>query len=303
MILYIFTPTYNRATYLSQLYLSLCRQTNQQFIWLIIDDGSTDDTSQLIQGFIAEGRLDIQYIYQENGGKHTAYNTALDIMNGQGYHVCVDSDDYLFDTAVEEFHLAIVKLEREFLLIDYVGAVFPRTHGTRQVGWLPYGLDKIHIPDVLFVYRLSIETTILINNCYLKSFRFSTFSEEQFLSEETMYYYLSDVGHFYPINKEVCYTEYLDDGLTNHLFTLWQKNYKGTLYSLGERHNYISKHLSGVHKWRNIVKCQMNSQALKLTRHSFWALLKNEPYKCLLPFSYVWKWIRFKKVRMVEHDS
>lgn len=303
MILYIFTPTYNRATYLSQLYLSLCRQTNQQFIWLIIDDGSTDDTSQLIQGFIAEGRLDIQYVYQENGGKHTAYNTALDIMNGQGYHVCVDSDDYLFDTAVEEFHRGVKSLKTSRKKHKYIGTVYPKTFLTRKSNWLPSQVDFVYIPDFQFVYGLSIETAILIDNCYLKSFRFSTFYEEQFLSEETMYYYLADFGGFYPIKKEVYCAEYLPVGLTSNLFNLWQKNYKGTLYSLGERHNYISKHLSGVHKWRNIVKCQMNSQALKLTRHSFWALLKNEPYKCLLPFSYVWKWIRFKKVRMVEHDS
>ena len=64
----VFTPTYNRAYKLSDLYASLLRQTSKDFMWLVVDDGSTDDTRQLVQSYIDEGKISIRYIYRENGG-------------------------------------------------------------------------------------------------------------------------------------------------------------------------------------------------------------------------------------------
>ena len=72
----VFTPTYNRAHTLERLYRSLCTQTCQDFNWLVIDDGSTDGTATLIQRFLDEGLIPIRYIYKENGGLYTGYNTA-----------------------------------------------------------------------------------------------------------------------------------------------------------------------------------------------------------------------------------
>ena len=72
----IFTPTYNRAHTLKRTYESLCRQTCNDFEWLIIDDGSTDNTKGLVNTWIADNVLSIRYIYQENGGLYTGYNTA-----------------------------------------------------------------------------------------------------------------------------------------------------------------------------------------------------------------------------------
>lgn len=99
MILTIFTPTYNRAHTLGRTYRSLCEQTDGRFEWIVVDDGSTDGTRALVQGFIAEGRLDIRYIYKENGGLHTGYNTAYAAARGE-LVCCVDSDDFMPPTAV-----------------------------------------------------------------------------------------------------------------------------------------------------------------------------------------------------------
>ena len=65
----VFTPTYNRAHLLPQLYQSLLQQKTKDFEWLVVDDGSRDNTKELINSFMAEGRVNIRYIYQENGGK------------------------------------------------------------------------------------------------------------------------------------------------------------------------------------------------------------------------------------------
>lgn len=97
----VFTPTYNRAHTLRRVYESLCTQTVREgFEWLVIDDGSTDFTRQLIEGFISEKRIPIRYIYKENGGLHTGYNTAYANIDSE-LCVCIDSDDFMPDDAVE----------------------------------------------------------------------------------------------------------------------------------------------------------------------------------------------------------
>ena len=96
----VFTPTYNRAYILHQCYEALKRQTNKNFIWLIIDDGSTDNTYNLVKGWIEEGIIDIDYHKQENLGMHGAHNTAHKLLKTE---LCIgcDSDDYLMDDCIE----------------------------------------------------------------------------------------------------------------------------------------------------------------------------------------------------------
>ena len=96
----VFTPTYNRAHTLERLYRSLCAQTCQDFDWLVIDDGSTDGTAALIQSFIDEGQIPIRYIYKENGGLYTGYNTAYANIETE-LNVCIDSDDAMPENAIE----------------------------------------------------------------------------------------------------------------------------------------------------------------------------------------------------------
>lgn len=87
----IFTPTYNRKNTLILGYEALCRQTKKEFIWLIIDDGSTDGTSELVHGWmLADNGFEIQYVYKENGGLHTGYNKAIELIETE-LCVCIDS--------------------------------------------------------------------------------------------------------------------------------------------------------------------------------------------------------------------
>ena len=97
----VFTPAYNRAHTISRTYESLCRQTCKDFIWLVVDDGSTDGTRKLIEQWIADGIIPIQYIYQENQGMHGAHNTAYRNITTE-LNTCIDSDDYMPDDAVEQ---------------------------------------------------------------------------------------------------------------------------------------------------------------------------------------------------------
>ncbi len=97
----IFTPAYNRAYTLHLGYEALLRQTCQDFEWLIIDDGSTDNTRELVAGWIKENKIPIRYHYQENQGMHGAHNTAYRLITTE-LNTCIDSDDYMPDDAVEK---------------------------------------------------------------------------------------------------------------------------------------------------------------------------------------------------------
>ena len=96
----VFTPAYNRAHTLPRTYDSLINQTCQDFEWLIVDDGSTDGTSALVNDWITEGRIAIRYIYQDNQGMHCAHNTAYKNIFTE-LNTCIDSDDYMPSDAVE----------------------------------------------------------------------------------------------------------------------------------------------------------------------------------------------------------
>ena len=94
-MLTIFTPAYNRAYTLHKCYESLKRQTSKEFKWLILDDGSTDNTKELVEKWLKEDNIfDIRYIYQKNQGMHGAHNTAYENIDTE-LNVCMDSDDYM----------------------------------------------------------------------------------------------------------------------------------------------------------------------------------------------------------------
>ena len=108
----IFTPTYNRAYLLPQLYNSLIEQTNKDFIWLVIDDGSNDNTKELIKNWQQKNKISIQYIYQENQGMHGAHNTAYKNIDTE-LNTCIDSDDYMPMMQLKKYYIyGIVTMRR-----------------------------------------------------------------------------------------------------------------------------------------------------------------------------------------------
>ena len=98
----VFTPAYNRAHTIGRTYKSLCSQKCKDFVWLIVDDGSTDNTAELVKDWMSKDNgFEIQYIYKENGGMHTAHNVAYRNIHTE-LNTCIDSDDALSENAVEK---------------------------------------------------------------------------------------------------------------------------------------------------------------------------------------------------------
>lgn len=142
----VFTPTYNRAHTLERTYRSLCSQTCRDFEWLVVDDGSTDGTDSLVAGFIAENIIPVRYIYKENGGLYTGYNTAYANITSE-LCCCVDSDDFMPDDAVE----TIIATWRERGGTGYAGVIgldFDVRTGRPLGGYFPPELAECFFLDL-----------------------------------------------------------------------------------------------------------------------------------------------------------
>ena len=140
----IFTPAYNRAHTITRTYESLCRQTCKDFKWLIIDDGSTDNTRRLVEKWIEENKIPIRYIYQQNQGMHGAHNTAYKNIDTE-LNTCIDSDDYMPDDAVEK----ICSFWKERGSDRYAGIIgLDVTENGKVIGsGFPEGLEETTLGD------------------------------------------------------------------------------------------------------------------------------------------------------------
>ncbi len=127
----IFTPAYNRAHTIHRIYESLLRQTSKDFEWLVIDDGSSDDTRKMVETWVLENKIPIRYHHKKNGGMHTAHNAAYRLMDTE-LNTCIDSDDYMPDNAVE----LIVDLWKEKGSDKYAGilGLDERMHDGKLIG-------------------------------------------------------------------------------------------------------------------------------------------------------------------------
>lgn len=115
----IFTATYNRSEYLPKVYECLCKQSFQDFEWIIVDDGSKDNTSSVVHSLISTASFPIQYLrHEKNSGKHVTWRTATGIMQGK-YAITADDDDTFPDNALEVFHYHWLQLEKSLTYTDF----------------------------------------------------------------------------------------------------------------------------------------------------------------------------------------
>lgn len=289
----IFTPTYNRSNYLKILYESLVKQSNKNFIWLIIDDGSTDGTESLIKEFIKEDKILINYIYQENSGKYIAHNKAVLYCNTE-FFMCVDSDDYLDSHAIEWLFDCIEENKKSE--ITFEGIVAPRhwSNGKITCKNFPKKTIKTKICILNDVYRIKGETVILFVTEVLKKYKIPKFLNEKFASEEILYNQFDATNNVLTLNKPICYMEYLNDGLTKNIFNTWLQNPMSTEYLLHSRYN-TTYGIKMLHLLNKRIKTIIFQGAVAIA-------LKNNPLeKCsnkilmllLLPFSVVIKFRKF----------
>lgn len=217
MMLSVFTPSYNRADSLPRLYHSLLVQTRLDFEWLIIDDGSTDQTADIVATFTGEGRFPVRYLQKENGGKHTAHNLALQEARGEWF-LCVDSDDLLAPTAVADLLDAIqpdingiISYKADFSG-KYLCSKFPSDLKTEKF----YHLSMVH--------GCNGEYTLVFPTSFARKFPFPVFEGERFVGESVIYDQMDTMGYMLLLPKVITLCEYQNDGLSNHYYSLMKEN-------------------------------------------------------------------------------
>lgn len=220
----IFTPTYNREKTLSKLYDSLKNQNDFDFEWIVVDDGSTDNTKKLIENFKSENIIDIKYFYQENGGKMRAINHGLQKSSGE-YFFIVDSDDYLSFDAVSK-----IKEYTKTISDKFAGVVFRKINISQKdyenIHFTEKYIDSTPI-DIVFKEHQVGDKGEVFKTSILKKYPFPEIEGEKFVPEA---YIWNKIGKNYLlryIDYGIYYFEYLEDGYTKNFKRDLKRNPKG----------------------------------------------------------------------------
>lgn len=286
----IFTPTYNRKNELLNLFESLQRQSNLNFEWLIVDDGSTDNTATIVKQFEKKAKFNIKYTYQQNSGKYVAHNRATELCNTE-YFICIDSDDILENNAIAIINEYISKIKEEL-----IGVVFPR----KSIHYMPEIWNKIDkfidIVDLKYIYKIKDETSILIKTRYLKKEKFPIIEKEKFMSEEILYQKLAKYGKFEFVNKPISIYEYKEDGLTKNLYKNWSKSFNSSILLFRYRYEFLVKY-NTIIKVINRIKAIMNLNALCINnKKNIWNYTPSKVYSIILFIpSIIWKEMKYEK--------
>ncbi len=209
----IMTPTYNRAYVLTRLYDSLCQQTRQDFEWLVIDDGSTDGTAELIFDYRVKSDFSINYYYKENGGKHRAINEGVVHATGD-WIIIVDSDDLLTGDAVAKLYDVMNHIGSEFVGMCFRKATLSGhmigisgTVWSKSMVMQPIMAGHVLKGDLAYVFRTNV----------MRECPFPEFPGEKFVPELYIWNKIADIGKivFY-VDQVIYLCEYLPDGYTSN---------------------------------------------------------------------------------------
>ena len=220
----IFTPAYNRAHTIDRTYQSLIRKTCKDFLWLIVDDGSTDGTKKLVEGWIRENKIPISYIYQENQGMHGAHNTAYKNITTE-LNTCIDSDDWMPHDAVEK----IINAWKEHRHENYAGIIgLDQTADGKLIGTnFPENLKETTLQgfyeaggqgDKKLVYRTDI----------IKQYpEYPLFKGERYVGLAYKYMLIDQDWKLITLNEPLVTVEYQLEGSSFSMYRQYWNNPKG----------------------------------------------------------------------------
>lgn len=225
----VFTPTYNRAYVLPRLYESLCRQSSKDFVWLIVDDGSTDNTEHIVSKWIAENIIEIQYYKKDNGGKMRAYNYGVRLCKTPLF-ACEDSDDYMPDSAVEEICSFWNNNYKGETNIAGMIAYAVMTSKNNECITIRHRFPNRTSGKMCSLYRrdgFSGETFIVFRTEVINKYPFPEIDGEKFITEAVVYERIDKKYDMLYCDKFFSIYEYQPDGYTQNAASLYLKNPKG----------------------------------------------------------------------------
>lgn len=254
-LLTILTPTYNRASLLPRLYKSLCAQTCRDFEWIVVDDGSTDNTQEVVSSFKVENgdSFPITYIRKKNGGKHTALNRGVRAAQGSLIMIA-DDDDLLPPDAIDIIRHSWAKIEFQ----ASVGGIAGLDVNKRTGEIIGSGLPKEHIlcnaMDIRYRYHVTGDLKEVFRTDVLKDFPFPEIAGEMFCPEQLVWFRIAQKYSLYYINKPIYIAEYQPDGITSGITRARMQSPRASMLTYAElttcRVPFAVKVKAAINYWR-----------------------------------------------------
>lgn len=288
----IFTPIYNRAHLLQRCYNSLLQQKNFDFEWLIVDDGSSDNTEAIVQTWVeTEVKFPIRYIKKNNGGKHTAVNVGAQNANGK-YFLILDSDDQLLPNTIEVFtdHLHLIEGK------DFGGILGLNQNVEEELTGTVFPKDKMYSDFACLYYKLGVkgDKSVLWKTECLLEFPFPEPEGIKFISESVVWHPLSEKYPVLCLNEHVAVIEYQSEGLSDSSYK------KSFIEGIAFTNYFLLK--NNIHswakypkiKWQEYVQLIINSKLSQISYFRKLSLLDKIAYLIAYPRSY-YSYLNMKK--------
>lgn len=245
----IFTPTYNRANLLPRLYQSLCgldfdfnidvdsdANLDFNFEWLVVDDGSTDDTEEIVRGFIEEKKIPIRYFKKQNGGKHTAINVGVELAKGELFFIA-DSDDYLPMDALQVVMEEYLKVKDD-ATIGGVAGLDKYADGCIVGNGLTCDFIDCNAMDIRYKYHVTGDMKEVFRTEVLKEFPFPEIECERFCPEQLVWFRIAQKYKLHYFNKPIYIAEYQEGGITAGITRARMKSPVATMMCYAELYGY-----------------------------------------------------------------
>ena len=223
----IFTPTYNRAYTLNRLYTSLINQHDlDDFEWIIVDDGSSDNSKELIESFIIENKIEIHYFFQSNKGKQQAINLGVQQAKGDLFFI-VDSDDYLKANALELVtkEWATIKSNNHFAGLCLRKMNFS---SNEMIGNpLPTRILDSNSLEILYYHNITGDKAEIFRTSILTKNTFPVFKGEKFVPEGLIWNRIAEKYQLRFVDEGIYMCEYLNDGYSKNFMQNLKSNPRG----------------------------------------------------------------------------
>ncbi len=220
----VITTTYNRAYCLHQVYDSLVKQACKDFIWLVMDDGSTDGTDKLIRGYQQQDLIEIEYYYKQNGGMHTARNAAYEKVHTE-INMIIDSDDWVAEGAVGK----IVEFWKNNKRTDIAGIISLNadTNG-KIVGTKPPDELKIcHYVEYWKKYHATGDKKLIYRSDLTRLYPYPEFPGEKFYPASYKFVLLDQDYKMLVLNQVTCIVDYNEDSMTYQKYAQYKACCRG----------------------------------------------------------------------------
>lgn len=245
----VFTPTFNRAHLLPRLYESLCAQTSQDFLWMLIDDGSTDNTQELVEAWTKENKIEIQYFFKQNGGMHTGHNLAYQNIQTE-LNVCIDSDDYMPVDAIELIVRKWEGVANKEKLAGIIG-LDAFKNGELVGTKIPEHLNQGNLYDLYKIHQVKGDKKIVLRTEVVKQYpAYPEFEGEKLVPLGLLYLMIGKNYDWLYTNEVYCIVEYQEDGSSNSILKQYKQSPKGFAYArkvkiqyLGDFKNQFKNHI------------------------------------------------------------